>query len=132
MILNMEGVYQQGNHKVPEVSFNPDTAVFEIKGSSIPENSGAIYEPIIDFLQEYKDVAKDTTTFNLALSYFNTSSSKWILNILRLMKEIKTKMKKEVVINWYYEPEDEEMLEAANDYESILNLDINKIEQKFD
>jgi len=128
----MEGVYQKGNHKVPQVSFNPDTAIFEIKGSSIPENSGAIYEPIIEFLKEYKEQPKETTTFNIALSYFNTSSSKWILNILRLMKEILTKKKKEVIINWYYEPEDEEMLEAANDYQSILNLPINTIEQKMD
>ena len=128
----MEGVYQKGNHKVPEVSFDPETAIFEIKGSSIPENSGAVYEPIIEFLKEYKEQAKDTTTLNIALSYFNTSSSKWILNILRLIKEIIVKKNKEVVINWYYEPEDEEMLEAANDYQSILNLEIVKIEQKFD
>ena len=128
----MEGVYQKGNHKVPEVSFNPDTAVFEIKGSSIPENSGAVYEPIIEFLKEYKEDPKETTTFNVALSYFNTSSSKWILNILRLMKEILTKKQKEVIINWFYEPEDEEMLEAANDYQSILNLPIQTVEQKLD
>ena len=128
----MEGVYQKGNHKVPAVSFNPETAIFEIKGSSIPENSGMVYEPIIDFLKEYKENPKEKTTFNVALSYFNTSSSKWILNILRLMKEILTKKNKEVIINWYYEPEDEEMLEAANDYHSILNLPINTIEQKLD
>ncbi len=128
----MEGVYQKGNHKIPDVSFNPETGVFELKGSSIPENSGAVYEPIIEFLKEYKEQPKETTTFNVALSYFNTSSSKWILNILRLLKEIITKKKSEVVINWYYEPEDEEMLEAANDYHSILNLPINTIEQKID
>lgn len=128
----MEGVYQKGSHKIPEISFNPDNAVFEIKGSSIPENSGAIYEPIIDFLQKYKEEAKDKTTLNIALSYFNTSSSKWILNILRLIKEIIVKKEKEVVINWFYEPEDEEMLEAANDYQSILNIEINTIEQAMD
>jgi len=128
----MEGVYQKGNHKVPAVSFNPDTGIFEIKGSSIPENSGSVYEPIIEFLKDYKEQPKEVTTFNIALTYFNTSSSKWILNILRLMKEILTKKKKEVIINWFYEPEDEEMLEAANDYQSILNLPIKTIEQKLD
>jgi len=128
----MEGVYQKGNHKIPEVSFDPAKGVFDLKGSSIPENSGAVYEPIIEFLKEYKEQPNETTTFNVALSYFNTSSSKWILNILRLLKEIMTKKNKEVIINWFYEPEDEEMLEAANDYHTILNLPINTIEQKMD
>lgn len=124
----MEGIYQKGNQKVPSISFDPNTGIFEIKGSSIPENSGAIYEPIIEFLKEYKENPKETTTLNLELSYFNTSSSKWILNILRLIKEIKTKKKTEVKINWFYEPEDDEMLEAAEDYESILRIPINKQE----
>ena len=89
----MEGVFQEGNQKVPLVSFDPGTGVFDLKGCSIPENSGAVYEPIIEFLKEYKEDPKDTTTLNVELSYFNTSSSKWILNILRILKEIKVKMK---------------------------------------
>jgi len=126
----MEGVFQEGNQKIPAVSFDPATGIFDIKGCSIPENSGTIYEPIIEFLKEYKEDAKDTTTFNVELSYFNTSSSKWILNILRILKEIKTKKNKDIIINWYYEAEDDEMLEAADDYESILRIPMNKIEIK--
>ena len=123
----MEGVFQEGNQKVPEVSFDPNTGIFLLKGSSIPENSGAIYEPIIDFLKEYKDNTKEKTVLNIELSYFNTSSSKWILNILRMLKEINSEGHT-VEINWMYEAEDDEMLEAANDYESILRIPINKIE----
>ena len=126
----MKGIFQEGNQKVPMVSFDPATGNFDLKGCSIPENSGAIYEPIIEFLKEYKEEPKDITTLNVELSYFNTSSSKWILNVLRILKEIKVKMKKEVIINWYYEAEDEEMLEAADDYESILRIPMNKIEVK--
>lgn len=126
----MKGVFQKGDQKIPTVSFDPETGIFELKGSSIPENAGAIYEPIIELLKEYKENPKDTTIFNVELAYFNTSSSKWILNILRLLKEIKTKQKKELQINWYYEPEDDEMLEAADDYESILRIPINKVEIK--
>ena len=124
----MEGVFQEGNQKVPTISFDPTTGVFEIKGNSIPENAGAIYEPIIELLKKYKDQPAEKTILNIELSYFNTSSSKWILNILRMLKEMNSETKAKVEINWKYEAEDDEMLEAAEDYESILRIPINKIE----
>ncbi len=36
----------------------------------------------------------------------------------------------EIVINWYYEEDDEDMLEAGEDYQSIINVPFKMIEMQ--
>ena len=64
---------------------------------------------------------------HLKLVYFNTSSSKSILDVLRKLEVLKTRS--EVVVKWYYEKEDEDMLEVGEDYREIVNLPFAMIEQ---
>jgi ABC-type molybdenum transport system ATPase subunit/photorepair protein PhrA len=47
-----------------------------------------------------------------------------------VFKKLETihKSKHEVVINWYYEEDDEDMLEAGEDYESIIRVPFKMIE----
>ena len=64
---------------------------------------------------------------NVQLEYFNTSSSKCILDVFKKLESIQ-KGKQEVIINWYYEEDDEDMLEAGEDYESIIRVPFKMIE----
>ena len=67
------------------------------------------------------------TKVNIQLEYFNTSSSKCILDVFKKLEAIH-KAKHEVIINWYYEEDDEDMLEAGEDYESIIRVPFKMIE----
>jgi hypothetical protein len=58
---------------------------------------------------------------NIQLEYFNTSSSKCILDVFKKLEAI-YKSGNEVVINWFYEEDDEDMLEAGEDYQSIIKI----------
>jgi hypothetical protein len=62
------------------------------------------------------------------LEYFNTSSSKCILDVFKKLESIHKSGDKEVIINWYYEEDDEDMLEAGEDYESIIRVPFKMIE----
>ena len=64
---------------------------------------------------------------NIRLEYFNTSSSKCILDVFKKL-EVIHKAKNEVEVNWYYEEDDEDMLEAGEDYESIIRVPFKMIE----
>jgi hypothetical protein len=61
------------------------------------------------------------------LEYFNTSSSKCILDVFKKLEAI-NKGENDVLINWYYEEDDEDMLEAGEDYESIIRVPFKMIE----
>jgi hypothetical protein len=117
-----------GSAKTPTINFEPQTGLLEIKGRSIPENAIEFFRPLVDWLEEYSKECKELTTANIQLEYFNTSSSKCILDIFKKLESINKQDDKEVVINWYYEEDDEDMLEAGEDYQSILKIPFKMIE----
>ena len=123
----MESISIEGTPKTPVVNFDAHTGIVEIKGRSIPENSIEFYRPLVEWLEEYSKEPLKLTTVNIQLEYFNTSSSKCILDVFKKLESIK-KAKNDVVINWYYEEDDEDMLEAGEDYESIIRIPFKMIE----
>jgi hypothetical protein len=123
----MESLLIEGTAKTPNVKFDGDQGFIEIKGRSIPENSIEFYKPLVDWLDRYSQCPKQTTKVNIQLEYFNTSSSKCILDVFKKLETIH-KSSHEVVINWYYEEDDEDMLEAGEDYESIIRIPFKMIE----
>jgi hypothetical protein len=123
----MESLLIEGTPKTPNVTFEPEKGLLEIKGRSIPENSIEFYKPLVDWLEEYAQQPGPKTQVNVHLEYFNTSSSKCILDVFKKLETIH-KNKYEVQINWYYEEDDEDMLEAGEDYESIIRVPFKMIE----
>ena len=65
------------------------------------------------------------TVLNVQLEYFNTSSSKCILDVFKKLESVSGS---EVSVKWYYEEDDEDMLEAGEDYEAIIDLPFEMIE----
>lgn len=121
----MENLMLEGTPKTPTVNFNKETGVLEIKGRSIPENSIEFYKPLLDWIGEYGSAAKSDTQINIKLEYFNTSSSKCILDVF---KKLETLSGTQMTINWYYEEDDEDMLEAGEDYQAIISIPFKMIQ----
>jgi hypothetical protein len=123
----MEPIIIEGTPKTPTVRFDLSHGIFEIRGRSIPENSVEFYKPLVDWLDTYKESPLPKTVVNIRLEYFNTSSSKCILDVFKKLEAIH-KAKHDVEVNWYYEEDDEDMLEAGEDYESIIRVPFKMIE----
>lgn len=123
----MERISIEGTPKTPTVVFDADQGLLELKGRSIPENSIEFYKPIVESLDAYSSSPKDLTNVNIQLEYFNTSSSKCILDLFKKLEMIH-KNGKNVVINWHYEEDDEDMLEAGEDYQAIIKVPFKMIE----
>ncbi len=125
----MEAISIEGSAKTPTVKFDADDGLMEIKGRSIPENSIEFYKPLVDWLDEYGKAPRKQTKVNIQLEYFNTSSSKCILDVFKKLEHIhKNKPEFDVIINWYYEEDDEDMLEAGEDYQSIIRVPFKMVE----
>lgn len=125
----MDPIKIEGTRKTPDVSFDALSGKIEIEGRSIPENSIEFYKPLVDWLDEYSKQPNSKTVVNIKLEYFNTSSSKCILDVFKKLESI-YKSEQDVVINWYYEEDDEDMLEAGEDYQSILKIPFKMIEME--
>ena len=120
----MEDIKIEGTPKTPTVEFNQASGALLIKGRSIPENSIEFYKPLIDWIGAYAQSPQENTVVSIKLEYFNTSSSKCILDVFKKLESVGSN----VLIKWYYEEDDEDMLEAGEDYDAIINLPFNMIE----
>lgn len=123
----MEKLTIEGTPKTPTIAFDFGTGTLEIKGRSIPENSIEFYKPLVETLEKYSSKPQSTTNVNIQLEYFNTSSSKCILDVFKKLEAIH-KGGSQITINWYYEQDDEDMLEAGEDYQAIINVPFKMIQ----
>ncbi|MDA3781031.1 MAG: DUF1987 domain-containing protein [Bacteroidales bacterium] len=108
----------------PAVSFDAKSGICEISGESYMEETYKFYLPLISWLKEFMDSTKEPITFEIKLIYLNTSTSKCILDILELLKSYK-KQGKEVIVNWYYDIDDPDMIDEVEDFEAEAEIDIN-------
>ena len=102
----------------PLVNLSMDEGVIEIKGKSIPENAVRFYEPVLSWLDNYFKAPLPETKFMLEMEYFNTSTSGLFLKMLnRASKEANhTKIK----VDWIVNNNDEDMIEAGEDFALIV------------
>jgi hypothetical protein len=119
----MDDISLVASTKTPSVKFSSNGHL-ELRGRSIPENSLDFYKPLLEWVDSYVKSAQAETIVHVQLEYFNTSSSKCLLDLFRRLENVNSK----VAIHWYYEQDDEDMLEAGEDYEAIVNVPFKMIE----
>lgn len=106
---------QQQQNK-PYIHLDEDNCVLTIKGASYPEHAGNFYEPILKHIQEcLPKIKQNKVTINLAMTLMNSVSEKCIFQIVKTLTEVN-----ELVVNWYYEADDEGMEEEGEIWESSL------------
>ncbi|MCD4745173.1 MAG: DUF1987 domain-containing protein [Bacteroidales bacterium] len=118
----MESLIIKKTKQTPEINFNAQSGVLEIKGRSIPENSFEFYTPVLSWIDQYIKKPNENTIIKVYLEYFNTSSSKFILEIFKKLQKIQNIDNKNILIEWYYDKNDEEMMETGKDYKDVTEL----------
>ncbi len=127
----MEVIKIIGTDDTPSVTMDVANEIFEVSGRSLPEDVAAFYEPIIDWLDRYSEEATGKTVFNFKLVYFNTASSKMLLDILLKLEEM-YESGKEVLIRWHFPDDDEDMEEAGEEYADIVEVPFEQIRYSMD
>lgn len=122
----METIKIQGTEDTPKIILDKENEILEISGRSLPEDVSSFYEPVLNWLNEYADNPNDQTIFNFRLTYFNTASSKLLLDILMKLEEMHEKGLN-VVIKWHYPEDDEDMAEAGEEYADIVDVPFEQI-----
>jgi hypothetical protein len=110
----MENIEIEPTSHMPLVDFNTNGKL-NLEGRSIPEDATKIYDPLIEFVDQLE---LDNVSFDINLTYFNTATSKKLLELLKHLdanNKIKT-----VLVNWKYEEGDDDSVETAEIYEECL------------
>jgi hypothetical protein len=100
----------------PRVEFNSDGEL-SFHGRSIIEDTTVFFMPIIDWV---KSLTCSKITVVVRMEYMNTSSSKQLLTVLKALAS--NPFLETINVKWFYEEDDEDMLDMGKDYESLIQI----------
>lgn len=113
----------------PEVQIDFSTGNFSLTGRSVIHQAPSFYQDFLDAVRCYCEEPFSRTTISINLEYFGDESAKRIIEFLRLFESIHRK-KSEVLVKWYYSRDNKVMRATAEDFENVINLPFQIIEQK--
>lgn len=110
--------------KTPAVIFDPGQGALSIVGCSIPENAERFFGPIQDMAERYAQQPAPRTTLRVELTYFNSSTSKYLLDLMKCLADLHASARSSVIVEWCYSKDDLDMKEAGEDYRSLVDLPV--------
>ncbi|MFA6403630.1 MAG: DUF1987 domain-containing protein [Salinivirgaceae bacterium] len=117
----MEAKRLVGTDESPEVILDKKTNEFRFQGKSLPEDVKEFYNPILEWVEQYAMDPNEETVVEFNMEYFNSASSKQILDILERFAMITEKGKK-IAVKWHYMQDDEDMEDAGESYADIVDM----------
>ncbi|TEB05391.1 hypothetical protein Psch_02432 [Pelotomaculum schinkii] len=116
----MVGINIEATKSTPEIKFAGNTLT--IKGQSYPENSVGFYAPVFAWVDEYlEELDEGKAIFEFNLIYINTSSSKCMMDFIDKLQEAFSRGK-QVMIKWYCDPDNESLLECAEEFKEDVEF----------
>lgn len=113
----VKNIFIEKTAKTPQVDFNQLTGELILFGKSIPENAAKLYEPLLEWIDEYVKSPHRTTNLRLNLEYFNTSSSIFLAKMVNALSKI-NEDDHVLIIHLYFDIEDFESM----DMEELKNI----------
>ena len=111
----MDALNISGTEDTPEIVLDKGALKFEISGRSLPEDAAGFYQQVIDWMNGYANESNDATEFHVKLEYFNTASSKLLLDVLSILEDIDG-----ATIVWHFPDDDEDMEEAGEEFSELV------------
>ncbi len=117
----MKDLFIKEKDDSPKVTFSSENGKLEISGKSLPEDVSAYYDPILEWLKIYVREPQPVTEFVFKLTYFNTATSKVLLDILTILEKM-NQDGNTVIVKWYYSENDEDMRDAGIEYSEMVDV----------
>jgi hypothetical protein len=135
----MQTFHIKATETSPEIFLSPQNYSFFIRGNSSPEDVRAIYYPVSEWMKNFIDEIlngenksfnnENPFKFQVDFSYFNSSSAKFLYDILLELKRL-IPSGIPVIVEWFYEEGDIDMREAGTDISILAGFDFHYISKK--
>lgn len=112
---------------LPEIVFEEMQGTISIKGRSISHEVDEFFDVFLPYLKENLQKNPMDITVDIDLEYFNTKSARLLLEFFKIIESDVYDKKFNATINWHMDYNDDDIMEAAEDYESMTKLDFNYI-----
>lgn len=112
----MNNIYIAPTASSPEIDLRFDKRHFLIKGEAFPENAALFWGEVINSVRHFakEDASTEKIIVDVALTYFNSSSTKMLFSLFDALNE-KAAGGTHVVLNWYHDEEDDTIYEFGQE-----------------
>lgn len=126
----MENLIIEQTESTPKICFEYASGILSLQGESYPENTAEFYAPVFEWLRKFLDSSDElAVTVNMEIIYFNSSSSKALMNVFDLLEDAAAEGRK-IAVNWIYAAGNESALEYGEEFKEDLNsLEFNLVEK---
>jgi hypothetical protein len=117
----MQSLRIEKSKSTPSVDFDPEHGVLAIDGESYPEDSHQFFGPLVEWVDAFLADGPPTMTFRVDLTYMNTSSTKYMIDILDRLESAHD-VGKGVQVEWYYDEENDREIEAIEELKEDFSM----------
>ena len=114
-----------GTNSTPKISLNRDLNYLVIEGVSFPEDAENFYLPLLSELEKHAPEYlsnRGRMDIKMQLEYFNTVSAKMLYKIFKIFDTLAEEHDFiEIHLTWEYEFDDDDLLEAGEDFECMFH-----------
>ncbi len=124
----MTSLVIEGTDLTPSINFQPEKMDFEISGESRPENVRKFYEPVMEWIDNYKLFLEankpkqgEKLVFKFKFQYFNSTSAKFLTSVIAKLDAIRQDLLP-VEIEWYYDSPDIDMKNSGEEFSKMFAM----------
>lgn len=129
-IITKEIISIEAAKNSPDIYINSITGQGYIKGNAILENASCFFHSILDWMNmNLVSSSLKSFEFNCHIKCFNSSALKYFGDILKIIMKMNDNGVN-IIINWYYDEDDEDIYEMGEEYMALFNLPMKFIAVK--
>jgi hypothetical protein len=117
----MQNLNIPASNSTPEISFDHQKGILSMTGRSTTENPLEIFDSIDKWMSEYLTTPRPHTIVEINLEYFNTATSKCLIDFFSNLKKL-IEGGNTVMVKWKYDQEDEDMEDAGNEFSQFMQI----------
>ncbi|NJO89618.1 MAG: DUF1987 domain-containing protein [Chloroflexia bacterium] len=117
----MEIIRIEKTNNTPSIYIDQANMLCRIEGSSFPEDAYEVYQHVLDWLSKVGDNIDTELVVEFDYDFLNSISHKKVWQILHELKQL-YKIGKQVKVMWYYDENDEDIMEAGEDLAELMNI----------
>jgi len=117
----MEIIRIEKTNNTPSIYIDEANLLCRIEGSSYPEDAYEVYQHVLDWLSRVGFNFQAELVVEFDYDFLNSISHKKVWQILHELKQF-YKNGKSVKVVWYYDENDDDIMEAGEDLAELMNI----------
>jgi hypothetical protein len=124
----LEKIHILPTDKTPEILLSPD-GILKFKGRGLAVNNNEVPAHVLTWIDNYVKRPAEITYVVIAFEYLNSFSTTILVSILKKLSLI-NRCSAKLVIQWYYEEDDDDILDRGEYILTSINLPIEFIKTR--